>query len=164
MLCIDSLDVQNSNTYFIFQTGNGYFASWALAYGAAMTMGVNAEALGSTIKGLGAVMGLLVSSVIVIVATINPIKNGIDMSEATYAMVLACVTAAIVLLVLAMDKKGGSIPSMAYFGTLAILAICWIIEACLVTFRGPFEATGNGYFASWAAVATCSVAAFNAKQ
>lgn len=129
-----------------------------------MTMGVNAEALGSTIEGLGAVMGLLVSSVIVIVATINPINNDIDKSEATYAMVLACVTAAIVLLVLAMDKKGGSIPDMAYFCMLTILALCWIIEAFIVTFRGPFEVTGNGYFASWAAAVTCSVAAFNAKQ
>lgn len=39
------------------KTGNGYFASWALVYGSAMTLGMKTEAFGSTIKGLGAVMG-----------------------------------------------------------------------------------------------------------
>jgi len=144
-------------------TSNGYFAAWVLVYGSAMTLGMKGNAFGSSVKGLGAVMGLLASSVVVIVATITPIRDDIYKSEAVYALVLACVTSTFVLLVLAMDKKGGSMHHMTYFGALAILAICWIVEACLVTFRGPFEATGNGYFASWAAAATCSMAAFAAK-
>ena len=128
-----------------------------------MTLGMKANAFGSRVKYLGAVMGLITSSFIVIVATIAPIRDNMYKSEAVYALVLACVTSASVLLILAMDKKGGSRSVMAYFGVLTILAICWIVEACLVTFRGPFEATGNGYFASWAAAATCSMAAFAAK-
>lgn len=36
-----------------------------------------------------------------------------------------------------------------------ILAILWLVMACLVTFRGPFGQTGNGYFASWAGLVCC---------
>lgn len=144
-------------------TGNGYFASWALVYGSAMTLGMKANDLGSTVKGLGAALGLLASTVVVIIATITPIKNNRDKDEAIYALALACITFAFVFLALGMDKKGRGMPDVGYFGALAILSICWILEACIVTFRGPFDTTGNGYFASWAAAATCTMAAFAAK-
>jgi hypothetical protein len=60
-----------------------------------------------------------------------------------------------------MDKPMPHIASLLAF---AILTVCWIIMASLVTFRGPFEVTGNGYFASWAGAATASVATFAAKE
>lgn len=145
-------------------TGNGYFATWAMVYASAMTLGMKAENLGSNIRGLGALVGLFASSLVVIIATITPIKDGKDKNEAVYAMVLACFSFAFVLLALGMDQKGRGMPGIGYFGALAILAICWVICACLVTFRGPFETTGNGYFASWAAAATCAMAAFAAKN
>ena len=128
-----------------------------------MTLGMKANTLGSTIKGLDAALGLLASSVVVVVATITPIRDRMDKDEAIYALVLACVTFAFVLIALSMDKKGRGMPDMAYFGALAVLSVSWIIEACIVTFRGPFDTTGNGYFASWAAAATCTMAAFAAK-
>ena len=120
--------------------------------------------------------GLLVSSIVVIIATLDPIsnseaevENGVTIdhpnrSEAIYALALACVTAFVVLGVLCMDKMDKELPRIVNLGMFAILAVCWIVEACLVTFRGPFEVTGNGYFASWAAAATCTLAAFNAKN
>lgn len=109
--------------------------------------------------------GLLVSSIVVIIATLDPIsKDNTNRSEAIYGLALACVTAFVVLGVLGMDKKDKELPRIINLGMFAILAVCWIVEACLVTFRGPFEVTGNGYFASWAAAATCTMAAFNAKN
>lgn len=145
-------------------TGNGYFAAWVLVCGSAMTLGVNANALGSTVKGFGALMGLLASSLVVVIASIPPILDDRDKNEAIFAIVLGCVSFVFALLALGMDKKGRGMPGMGYFGVLAILAICWVIAACIVTFRGPFEQTGNGYFGSWAAAAASSMAAFAAKK
>ncbi|EJK57391.1 hypothetical protein THAOC_22572 [Thalassiosira oceanica] len=51
--------------------------------------------------------------------------------------------------------------SVELFGALAV---AWIVEACLVSFNGPFVYTGNGYFASWAGAATSSMAACAAMQ
>mmetsp|Transcript_13555 Transcript_13555/g.22567 ORF Transcript_13555/g.22567 Transcript_13555/m.22567 type:complete len:196 (-) Transcript_13555:25-612(-) len=60
---------------FIF-TGNGYFASWATVATAAMALGFTASAFQTSVKGLGALMGLLASSVIVIIALIDWIGGG----------------------------------------------------------------------------------------
>lgn len=125
---------------------------------------MTASALGSTIKGLGPLMGLSAASVIVIIATAAPIKDNFYRDEATYAIVLAGVTWVFVLLATAYEKKNGSMPRMAYFGALATLAACWWIMAFIVTFRGPFKTTGNGYFASWAGSLLVSMAAFAAKH
>jgi hypothetical protein len=145
------------------KTSNGYFAAWAVVYGSAMAIGMDAKAL-STVKGIGAIMGLLASSVVVIIATITPIRNGFFKSEAVYALVLSCITVSYLLAVMALDRREMSLPKMLYAASMTILAMCWILEACFVTFRGPFEGTGNGYFASWAGALTSSFAAFAAKK
>ncbi|KAL7554571.1 hypothetical protein ACHAWF_018032 [Thalassiosira exigua] len=148
-------------------TSNGYFASWAIVYGSGLAIGMSSLQSGG--KGLGSAMGLMASSLIVIVATINPIRHGINRNEAIFALVLACVT--FVFFVVA-AKKGGALggaeagteAATGYFLVLALLAMCWIVEASLVTFRGPFTATGNGYFASWTGAFTACIAAFAAMK
>lgn len=137
-------------------TSNGYFAAWATVYGSALAMGMSGDALQSGVKGLGAKMGLLASSLIVIVASIAPIRDGYNKSEAAYALSLACIT--FVSIIFALKRGSGE----SNFLALSLLAICWIVEACLVTFRGPFKETGNGYFASWSGAFTSVVSAFNA--
>lgn len=146
------------------QTSNGYFAAWTIVYGCAMVMGMTSTEFGSAIKGLGAVMGLMASSLVVIVATITPIREEMNNSDVFYALVLSCVTLAFILIILGLNKMGNHMPHMISFLAFTILAICWIIMACLVTFRGPFEVTGNGYFASWAGAATATMAAFATKE
>ena len=145
------------------QTSNGYFAAWTIVYGSAMAMGMTSNAFGSAIKGLGAVMGLLASSLVVILASITPIKDEMNKSEAFYALVLSCVTLVFILLILGLDKMNKPMPRIISFLAFAILAVCWVISASLVTFRGPFEVTGNGYFASWAGALMASMATFAAK-
>jgi hypothetical protein len=146
-------------------TSNGYFAAWVTAFGSALAVGMDAEAFRSGIKGMGSVMGLLTSSIVVIIACIDPIDlNDPNKNEAIYALALACVTAFFVVAVTFMDNRSKSLPGMVYFGCMAILAACWIIAACLVTFRGPFTVTGNGYFGSWASAATSSYAAYVSLQ
>ena len=135
---------------------------------------MDAKSFGSNVKGLGSVMGLLASSLVVIVASIAPIREDCfdpanctqdpNRSEAVYALALSCVTFFILGVVMLMDKKDKRMPANLYFATLAILSMCWIIMACLVTFRGPFDVTGNGYFGSWVGALTCSMTAFAAKK
>lgn len=166
------------------QTSNGYFAAWTIVYGCAMAMGMTSTEFGSTIKGLSAVMGLMASSLVVVVATITPIRedmnnsevidpveeilvdspSSVSNSEVFYALVLSCVTLAFILMMLGLNKMNKHMPNMISFLAFTILAVCWIIMACLVTFRGPFEVTGNGYFASWAGAATATMAAFATKE
>jgi len=156
------------------ETGNGYFAAWTCVFACAMSCGMDAKSFGSNVKGLGSVMGLLASSLVVIVASIAPIREDCfdpanctqdpNRSEAVYALALSCVTFFLLGLVMLMDKKDKRMPANLYFATLAILSMCWIIMACLVTFRGPFDVTGNGYFGSWVGALTCSMTAFAAKK
>lgn len=150
---------------FVF-TGNGYFASWATVVTAAMALGFTASAFQTSVKGLGALMGLLASSIIVIIALIDWVGGGIFRAESIYAMVVACITVVLVLAHIYKEKKEGDGDGggMVTFGVLAFFSVLWLVLACLVSFRGPFIATGNGYFASWAGAACACLACFAAKR
>lgn len=147
---------------------NGYFAAWGIVLGSAMSIGVTISALGAATRGVGPLMGAVMMSLVLIVATISPIKYGHqNMSEAVYAMVLSCLTIIFALGVAASNKQGvGSkvINPRTYFAALTAFTVCWIVMAFLTTFRGPFLATGNGYFASWVGMLMMCLTAFIAKQ
>lgn len=116
-----------------------------------MALGFTASAFQTSVKGLGALMGLLASSIIVIIALIDWVGGGLFRGESIYAMVVACITVLLVLVHIYKEKKEGDGDGggMVMFGVLlAFFAALWLVMACLVTFRGPFIATGNGYFAS----------------
>ena len=137
-------------------SSQGYFASWATVVTAAMALGFTASAFQTSVKGLGALMGLLASSIIVIIALIDWVGGGIFRAESIYAMVVACITVVLVLAHIYKEKKEGDGDGggMVMFGVLAFFSVLWLVLACLVTFRGPFIATGNGYFASVSASAS----------
>jgi hypothetical protein len=46
----------------------------------------------------------------------------------------------------------------------AILALLWILATCMTTFRGPFQITGNGYFAGWCGSVLAVKVLMNAKN
>ena len=56
------------------------------------------------------------------------------------------------------DKSNMESFQVLFFGIFAIL---WIVMACLVTFRGPFLVTGNGYFAAWIGSVLCCLTTAN---
>lgn len=147
-------------------TSNGFFAAWAAVYGCAMSMGMDTSAFKSNIRGLGAIMGHLAASIVVLVACISPVESLLKGSKmrnnAIYALSLACLSTLIMLVLMSMDRKGKQIGGMANLGLMSVIALCWLVAACLVTFVGPFQTTGNGYFASWAACITAGHAAFAA--
>ncbi len=154
----------------LIQTSNGYFAAWATVYGCAMSMGMDTTTFQSNVRGLGAIMGHMAASIVMLVACIPEIQSlpgGVKArNNAIYALSLACFSIVVTLTLMSMDRKGKELGAMANLGLMSFLAVCWIVAACLVTFGGPFEKTGNGYFASWAGFITsgsAAMAAYKAK-
>lgn len=148
-------------------TGNGYFAAWGCVATSAMAMGFTGDAFRSRVQGLGSLLGLGASSAIVIIALIDYVGanvQSINRKESIYAMVVAVFTVLLVVGIMFFQSQHGTKAWFARskFGALALFAFSWMILACLVTFRGPFNTTGNGYFASWAGATCASFATFNA--
>lgn len=140
-------------------TGNGYFAAWGCVVTSAMTMGFTGEAFRSRIEGLGPLLGTCGSAALVVIALIAHIGSGrVNRKESVYAMVVCLISILAVAGIIYYEKKlDQAIPKWflrVKFGLLAFFALLWLVLACLVTFKGPFNFTGNGYFASWAG-ATC---------
>jgi hypothetical protein len=158
-------------------TGNGYFGSWGLAIFSIMALGVNMESLRENVahNGLknGASLGAFASSLVLLVAiSTNGIdKNSDDYGELVFALMVALLTIVIrgaVLLLHANNSGDESTqeqqPNSASVVFLLVLSILWITAACLVTFRGPFVNTGNGYFGAWGGAATSVFAVHAARR
>lgn len=125
------------------QTSNGYFAAWAVVYGSGVAAGMMHSAFGFNSRGIGALMGLIVSSVVLMLACISPIKDNLHKDGAVFGITLSCVTFTLGVIFLYMDKKNpGAMPEFVFFGVLLVLAVSWIVMACITTFQGPFNATG----------------------
>lgn len=141
-------------------TGNGYFAAWACVVASAMAMGFTGDAFRSRIEGLGSLLGLAGSSAIVVIALIDFVgskQQGASRTESIYAMIVAVFTIVVVIAIAYYQKIHSEKKWFvrAKFGTLSFFSLLWLVLACLVTFSGPFNTTGNGYFASWAGM-TCA--------
>lgn len=123
-------------------TSNGYFASWGLVLFSLMALGVTTEAVRSQASTLGKYNGLLVATIIQLCAIIPEMGSG--NGRATYSLVLCILT---IMAVLAF----GAYPIIDPFKLpiFALFSILWLVMACLVTFKGPFVETGNGYFSAW---------------
>lgn len=144
-------------------TGNGYFAAWACVVVSAMATGLNGDNFRSRIEGLGSLLGLGCSSILVIIALIDYFGSG----PALYAMIVSIFTVILVAGVMYAEKKHSVLSKTKMFlrvkfGLLIFFALLWLVLACLVTFHGPFTSTGNGYFASWAGMTCSFFAAFSA--
>lgn len=139
-------------------TSNGYFAAWVMVYGSAKAIDFTTDAfLSTTIKDAGMHMILLVSSLVVLIASITFVSDE-KSDEAIFALVVACITIAFVLLIITLDNKEKPMRVQDHFVALFNLSILWMVMACFVTFSGPFEVTGNGYFASWAGTLAVTMA------
>lgn len=143
-------------------TSNGYFASWGVAIFSLLELG-KAAAIGDVRENLSSLMGHFVASIIVIIAISS---EGVDhdwKNEAIYGLVLACCSALLVVMIhLSGQQTTNEESSSATYPFFAILSLCWIVSASLMTFRGPFLFTGNGYFGSWGGAVTsiyCTLAA-----
>ena len=129
-----------------------------MVYGSAKTIDLTTDALfDTTIKDAGLHMILFVSSLVVLIAAI-PFVGDEKSDEAIFALVVSCITIAFVLIAITLDNKEKPMRVQDHTVALFNLSILWIVMACFVTFRGPFEVTGNGYFASWAGALAATMA------
>jgi len=140
-------------------TGNGYFAAWGCVVASAMTMGFSGDAFRSRVEGLGPLLGLCGSAFIVVIALIDFIGSSDSPKESMYGMIVSIITILVIGGFIYYEKQLNEQQTPKWFlrtklGLLLFFALLWLVLACLVTFRGPFDTTGNGYFASWAG-ATC---------
>lgn len=147
-------------------TGNGYFAAWACVATSAMAMGFTAEAFRSRLQGMGPLMGLGVSSVITIIALVDSVGAGAHRGQSIFAMIVAVFTIVLIAAIMYLQKTHNEVRwfKRARLASHGLFAFMWLLVACLCTFSGPFNKTGNGYFASWGGAACAAYAAFSAWQ
>ncbi|CAJ1960788.1 unnamed protein product [Cylindrotheca closterium] len=132
-------------------TGNGYFAVWAGFFASALGVGITQHHL----QDLNQTIRLATASIVIICAVPSTMGGFFD-SEAIFALTLACFTLVFCIIT---TNFSSLISQQNAFYMLLGLTLLWVIEAALVTFRGPFTETGNGYFASWGGAFLCIVSA-----
>jgi len=146
-------------------TGNGYFACWVMMACSAAALGAGLTA--SAVRGMGALMGLLASSVVVTIAIFPTLgRNDTFYFASVYTVCVSSVTLASILIHMAVEKKRGieNHSGIAQIIVLALVAAMWLALAGITTFRGPFLVTGNGYFGSWAGAACACSAVMAARK
>mmetsp|Transcript_50215 Transcript_50215/g.56094 ORF Transcript_50215/g.56094 Transcript_50215/m.56094 type:complete len:335 (+) Transcript_50215:107-1111(+) len=150
-------------------TGNGYFSAWMTVLCALGGLGIRGDSFASAIHGLGCIMGLISSSIIVIIALTDYFgKESLYRAESIYAMLVSCFTLVVFLAYIVDQKRRGggdtgSTHNIFQSIMLSIFALLWVALAGITTFRGPFLSTSNGYFASWMGAA-CACYAVTATQ
>jgi len=131
-------------------TSNGYFALWG---GLVFAVG----AMGDGVTGhskMSSFSGLLICAIVLLSALPRYIGgNGGNSGEALFALIVAIVTVLLFLVFTYAWQPSSHTVQTVIFGILALL---WVVVPFVVTFRGPFKTTGNGYFASWIG-ALCAV-------
>ena len=143
-------------------TSNGYFAAWGMAIFSVMGLGMSSD----SVKNAGSMMGHLATSIIVIIA-LSTHDNSFDnyAGESIYGIIMACLSAVTVMYQVSMERKGQEgLSAKVKFPIFALYALCWVVSASLMTFRGPFVLTGNGYFGAWGGAVTGIYCAMAAKE
>jgi hypothetical protein len=126
-----------------------------------MGLGVSTDVMSAGVAGLGSLLGLGAAAVIVICAIPTHLGGEFN-AESLYALLVAGSTLAAVIGLYYMERTTGQLHHAADL-ILSAFAVMWVILACLVTFRGPFLTTGNGYFGSWAGAFVSVMAAAEAR-
>lgn len=134
------------------EPGNGYFASWGLVISSAIA----ADPPGSIKRAhFNTMLNVVAAALVFIISSLPKIIDGTDYENEVYCAVsfagLLFLMSSIVLLS-SFSTRGTR--AIACFTSIAftVVASAWLIIASVVTFKGPFTETGNGYFSAWFAV------------
>ena len=138
-----------------------------------MALGLSSTTFVSTVRGMGALSGLFLSSIIIIIALTGVQdafgKGAFYRNESIYAM---CVSVTTLLLVpayiirqkMTKGKAAKGCEGIVGFVFLCIFAALWLAVGAICTFRGPFDDVGNGYFACWTGAACAFFASFASRN
>lgn len=136
------------------ETGNGYFASWGMVIFVAMGADPPGESsmTRNLLDNLNSTMNLGAISVLFIASLATEFHHGIDQykGEAVYAICVAVISVVLVMLFSVWKYTKSNVTVSIWEALIWVLvAVAWVIAAVIVTFRGPFDTMGNGYFSSW---------------
>jgi hypothetical protein len=137
------------------ETGNGYFASWGMVVFVAMGAdppGDESSLTRNLLDNVNSTMKLGAVSVLFIASLAVEFDHGLDQykGEAVYAICVAVISIFLVILFSIWKYIQSNVTVSVWEAFLwGLIAIAWIIAAVIVTFRGPFDTMGNGYFSSW---------------
>lgn len=109
------------------------------------TLGITTEAVKSSAGTLGFSNALMLASIIQLCAVASELGS---QWSATYSLIICILTA---LLIMGLQYAGTTYAFYAY----VLFSILWVLLAILVTFKGPFVETGNGYFSAWLGCLAC---------
>jgi len=150
------------------ETGNGYFASWALAVFSAMSMGISNLPLSEDVRrateGMNIILGLGASALVTMFACIPYVDDANAQKETIVAMIVSILTILVVANFIYAKMRNNLQMKQFELPTFAIFASLWIIVAGMTTFRAPFATTGNGYFATWCGAVLAVKATISAKS
>lgn len=136
-------------------TGNGYCAAWmgfiCSLVGVGMTLAHTRAALSSgSATQLGhATCALLLLMVLVPIVASDDGSYRQSRPQAIYTLVVACASLLQLLISASLQsQRDGPGESLARVVALARV-LSWAVLASWCTFTGPFQRTGNGFFAAW---------------
>lgn len=110
------------------------------------------------LKNATPLVSLAFCSFVLLLATIPWVGRNVFYWESIFAIAVTIITIAVVGFLFYKHQRNSDVPG-ASFHVVVFLAIMWIFTAGIVTFRGPFLITGNGYFSAWAGAIFAVVAA-----
>lgn len=153
-----------SDKYPFPVTGNGYFALWLMALFSYVSMsgGAGVSFVKKNLEKAGnpSILALFFFALVVMISCL-PYRKTQYNDEAVYCLVIAVISMAFSL-VLAFLHYFDKEKSLITYFLMSLLCALWIVTAGIVTFRGPFTFTGNGYFGSWGCTICCGLAARDA--
>lgn len=144
---------------------NGYFSAWVGFIASVAGLGAVGHKMYESAKGASGLVGVAAAGVVVLCAAGPELQRAAPVGgNAIYALVLGILSVVVAVVFLALNHAGkqSDAKSKVEFVLMLMLAIMWIIMACLTTFQGPFVVLGNGYFGSWAGVIATVVATHSA--
>jgi hypothetical protein len=144
-------------------TGNGYFCVWAMTIFSFLSLGINFDSVKSTVAEHSSPLATLGFCSFVVFLAVLPFLGSNYHWESIFSLMVSALTMIIVGIFVFKNHRNSKLPDGA-FHVLVFLSIVWIFTAGIVTFRGPFLVTGNGYFASWGGAIIGVVAAKEAHE
>lgn len=136
-------------------TCNAYFAIWAAFVCSLLMLGGSFNRVANVFKSASRIredanvkslVGLCLSSAVVVFSCIEFV--GLGIGEANFGLIAGIVSSLFAaLMYYLVDRNKATPPIKKASGALFVLL--WLIACVVLTFDGPFQGTGNGYFGTW---------------